>query len=155
MALLYLVRHAKAGERRVWNGDDRDRPLSKKGHKQSELIGRRLATLKPTVLWSSPYVRCIETLEPLGEQIKLPVEVEQRLCEFEPVAPLLDLLATAPDGAVMCSHGDLIPAAVQRLERSGTTLRTPPDWRKSSVWVLKRNRRDAIVHATVWPPPVV
>lgn len=155
MALLYLVRHAKAGERRGWQGDDRDRPLSKKGHKQAELIGRRLVELWPSVLWSSPYVRCIQTLEPLGRRSDLPVEVEQRLGEGEPVDPLLELLESAPDGAVMCSHGDLIPAAVQRLDRTGTTLRTPPDWRKSSVWVLKRNRRDVIVHATVWPPPVV
>jgi hypothetical protein len=55
----------------------------------------------------------------------------------------------------MCSHGDIIPAVIQALKRSGTTLRTPTDWRKTSVWVLKRNRRGGIVHATVWPPPVV
>jgi hypothetical protein len=33
-------------------------------------------------------------------------------------------------------------------------IRTPPDWRKASVWVLRRNKHGGIVHATVWPPPV-
>ena len=42
MPHLYLVRHAKAGERRLWNGSDLDRPLSKKGWKQSDLVGKRL-----------------------------------------------------------------------------------------------------------------
>jgi hypothetical protein len=53
----------------------------------------------------------------------------------------------------MCSHGDVIPAVIQQLEKSGTSIRTPADWRKASVWVLKRNKKGNIVHATVWPPP--
>ncbi|MDJ0771146.1 MAG: phosphoglycerate mutase family protein [Ilumatobacter sp.] len=155
MAQLYLVRHAKAGERRVWTGDDVDRPLSKTGWKQATLVGKRLAALEPSVLCSSPYVRCVQTLEPLAARLDQPVEIEKRLTEFEPLEPMLDLLAELPSGAVLCSHGDLIPAAIQALKRSGTDLRTPPDWRKASVWVLKRNKKSQIVHATVWPPPVL
>ena len=40
---IYLVRHAKAGERRMWTGDDLDRPLSKAGWKQANALGKRLA----------------------------------------------------------------------------------------------------------------
>jgi len=153
MAQLYLVRHAKAGERRAWKGPDLDRPLSKTGWKQSELLGRRLAKLDPTLLCSSPYVRCVQTLEPLGKRIGIEIEIEQRLCEDEPVGPVLDLLRESPDGAVLCSHGDIIPAAIQALAKRGANLRTPADWRKASVWVLKRNKHGEVVHATVWPPP--
>ncbi|MEO6652058.1 MAG: phosphoglycerate mutase family protein [Ilumatobacteraceae bacterium] len=154
MAHLYLVRHAKAGERRLWQGDDIDRPLSKKGWKQSELIGTRLAKTKPSALLSSPYVRCIQTLEPLGSVIGQVVNVEQRLCEDEPFEPVLDLLRELPGGAVLCTHGDIIPTTVQALIKRGMKMNTPPDWRKSAVWVLKRNKKGDIVHATVWPPPV-
>lgn len=154
MANLYLIRHAKAGERRLWTGIDIDRPLSKKGWKQSELVGKRLARLEPSVLLSSPYVRCIQTLEPLSERLGRSVTVEPRLCEDEPVGPVLDLLAEVPKGAVLCSHGDIIPATILALKKSGTQVRTPVDWRKTSVWVLKRNRKGRIVHATVWPPPI-
>lgn len=155
MGFLYVVRHAKAGERRLWQDDDLDRPLSKKGWKQSEAIAKRLAKLQPTALWSSPYVRCIQTLEPLGRRLEMPVRVEERLKEDEPVEPVLDLLAEAADGAVLCSHGDIIPAAIEALHASGTEIRTPVDWRKASVWVLKRDKRCRIVTATVWPPPKV
>jgi 8-oxo-dGTP diphosphatase len=154
VALLYLIRHAKAGERRLWTGEDIDRPLSKKGWKQAELVGKRLARLEPSVLLSSPYVRCMQTLEPLGKRIDRPVVVEPRLCEDEPVGPVLDLLAEVPKGAVMCSHGDIIPATIHALKKSGTQVRNPVDWRKTSVWVLKRNAAGRIVHATVWPPPI-
>lgn len=155
MAQLYLVRHAKAGERRSWTGDDLHRPLSKKGRKQSEALAARLVKHDPTALLSSPYVRCIETLEPLARLTGLPVEIEHRLEEYQPIEPLLELIRTVRNGAVLCTHGDLIPAALARLEKGGTQLRTKPDWRKSSVWVLKRNRHGDIVHATVRPPIIV
>lgn len=155
MAKLYLVRHAKAGERRLWEGDDVERPLSAKGRKQSDLLAERLAELDVSTLHSSPYLRCIQTLEPLAALLGRRIEIEQRLCEDEPFEPVLDLLAELDDGAVMSSHGDIIPATMAALERRGTKIRTQPDWRKASVWVLKRNKNGEIVHATAWPPPNV
>lgn len=155
MGQLYVVRHAKAGERRLWVANDLDRPLSKKGWKQSEVVARRLERLAPTDLLSSPYVRCVQTLEPLGRRLKRPIAVEPRLTEDEPVEPVLELLRDVADGTVLCSHGDIIPAMIQALEANGTAIRTPVDWRKATVWVLKRNKRGAIVTATVWPPPKV
>ena len=154
MAKLYLVRHAKAGERRLWDGDDIDRPLSPKGWKQSEMLAARLEALGVSALYSSPYVRCVQTLQPLADRLGREVEIDQRLSEDEPFEPMLEMLSEVPDGAVMSSHGDIIPAAIAALERRGMEIRTPPDWRKASVWVLRRNKHGKIVHAIVWPPPV-
>ena len=155
MAHLYLVRHAKAGERRVWEGDDSERPLSPAGWKQAEHLGKRLAKVPASLLYSSPYVRCIQTLEPLGKRLHTAITVERLLCEGEPFEPVLELLAGVPASSVLCSHGDIIPATIAALQRRGTEIRTPPDWRKASVWVLKRNKKGEIVQATVWPPPAV
>ena len=154
MGKLYLVRHAKAGERRLWEGDDLHRPLSPKGWKQAEMLASRLASLDVSMLYSSPYVRCVQTLEPLANRLDREVEIDARLSEDEQFEPVLEMLAEVPDGAVMCSHGDMIPAAIGALERRGMEIRTPPDWRKASVWVLRRNKHGKIVHAIVWPPPV-
>ncbi|HUF98178.1 MAG TPA: hypothetical protein VMM60_08605, partial [Ilumatobacter sp.] len=77
----------------------------------------------------------------------------ERLTEGAPFEPVLELLAEAPNDTVFCSHGDLIPDTLTALERRGTKIRTQPDWRKASTWVLKRNKHGEIVHATVWPPP--
>ena len=65
---------------------------------------------------------------------------------------VLDLIAEVANGAVLCSHGDVIPATVQALVRRGMQLKTEPDWRKASVWILRR-KDDRVVSATVWPPP--
>ena len=56
-AVIYFVRHAKAGERRLWEGDDVDRPLSKTGWKQSTAVARRLAKKDVAALYASPYIR--------------------------------------------------------------------------------------------------
>ena len=154
MAKLYLVRHGKAGERRLWEGDDLDRPLSPKGWKQADLLAIRLAALDVSDLFSSPYVRCVQTVQPLADRLERGIKIDQRLSEGEPFEPMLEMLSEVSDGAVMSSHGDMIPATISALERRGMEIRTPPDWRKASVWVLKRNKHGAIVHATVWPPPV-
>jgi 8-oxo-dGTP diphosphatase len=154
MGKLYLVRHAKAGERRLWEGDDLHRPLSPKGWKQAELLASRLAPLHVSALYSSPYVRCVQTLQPLADRLDTDVIIDSRLSEEEHVQPVLDMLTEVADGAVLSSHGDIIPATIAGLERRGMEIRTPPDWRKASVWVLRRNKHGGIVHATVWPPPV-
>lgn len=150
--VIYLVRHAKAGERRVWEGEDEARPLSKYGWKQSEAIAKRLAAKGATSLHSSPYVRCMQTLEPLAERLGVEVEADQRLFEGEPFEPVLELLGEVGTGAVLCSHGDIVPDVIQALVRRGMEVQNTPDWRKGSIWVLKRTG-DRITKGKVWPPP--
>ena len=150
--VIYLVRHAKAGERRGWEGDDEARPVSKHGWKQSETIAKRLASQGATSLHSSPYVRCMQTLEPLAGRLGVEVQPELRLYEGEPFEPVLDLLGEVAIGAVLCSHGDIIPAVIQALARRGMEVETRPDWRKGTIWVLKR-KGDRITKGKVWPPP--
>lgn len=148
---VYLVRHAKAGERRTWTRDDTERPLSKKGWKQAEAIAERLARHGATRLYSSAYVRCMQTLEPLGERLRTKITEEPRLFEDEPFEPVLDLIEEVPDGSVLCSHGDIIPAVIQALHRRGMEVDTPADWRKGSIWVLRRSK-GRVVRGKVWPP---
>lgn len=150
--VIYLVRHAKAGERRVWEGDDEARPLSAHGWKQSEAIAKRLAGKGATTLYSSPYVRCVQTLEPLARRLGAAIHEDKRLSEAEPFEPVLELLGEVDAGAVLCSHGDIIPETIQALARRGMEVQTSPDWRKASIWVLKR-KGERITKGKVWPPP--
>lgn len=149
---VYLVRHAKAGSRQAWKGDDALRPLSAPGWEQSRALGKRIAKLQPTRLVSSPYVRCVQTLEPLANGCGLQVTVDDRLGEGSAAGAALDLFLEVPDRAVLCSHGDVIPDLIGALQRMGTAIATAPDWRKATVWVLERSR-DGVISATVWPPP--
>ncbi|HUS41141.1 MAG TPA: phosphoglycerate mutase family protein [Ilumatobacteraceae bacterium] len=150
--VIYLVRHAKAGERRVWEGNDEARPLSKHGWRQSEAIAKRLAGKGATTLYSSPYTRCVQTVEPLAGRLGVEIQIDGRLSEAEPFEPVLELLSEVASGSVLCSHGDIVPDTIGALARRGMEIQSPPDWRKASIWVLRR-KGERITKGKVWPPP--
>ena len=151
--MIYLVRHAKAGSRRDWTDDDVVRPLSKKGIAQAEALARRMRKLELSAFVSSPYLRCVQTLIPLAAQRNTAVTTDVRLEEEQGFEGALELLAEVPDGAALCSHGDVIPETMAALERRGTEFLTEPDWRKATVWLLDRTADGTITTATVWAPP--
>lgn len=150
---LYLVRHAKAGSRKDWDGDDDLRPLSKAGGRQAAALATSLMRHGPTVLISSPLVRCVQTLEPLAHMMRNAVRTDERLAEGSDFADVFELSAALPDGAVMCSHGDVIPAVISALERRGCTIDTPAQWGKASTWVLQRDTEGRFLSASALPPP--
>ena len=49
---VYLIRHAKAGSRSRYEGDDSERPLSDKGRAQADALAARLAAAGVTALLS-------------------------------------------------------------------------------------------------------
>jgi len=151
---LYLVRHAKAGKRSQWDGPDITRPLDVVGQSQAQVLANTLAAVVPTWLVSSPYLRCRQTLEILSAHTGLPILADERLAENSDIATVLQMLEQAPDGAVLCSHGDIIPAIIRALQNRGMQFTTPPDWRKASVWVLERDGA-MFTTAAAWPPPSI
>jgi phosphohistidine phosphatase SixA len=150
--VVYLLRHAKAGERRTWADDDEARPLSRHGWRQARSVSGRLAHKGATAIYSSPYLRCVQTVEPLAELLGTPVVVDDRLAEEQPFEPVLELLTEVEPGAVLCSHGDVIPATIDALVRRGMEVQSSADWRKATVWVLRR-KNGRVTKGRVWPPP--
>ena len=100
-----LVRHASAGDRDDWVGDDRQRPLDARGRRQAAELVELLGGLDVRRVVSSPYARCVETVEPLAAALGLPVEHDERLAEGMGRAAL-ELLRE--DGVVSCTHGDVV-----------------------------------------------
>ena len=149
---LYFVRHAKAGDRLMWDGEDRDRPLSKKGRRQAERLAERFADIPVPRVLSSPFARCIQTVEPLARSKGLAVHPIDILAEGSVFLDVLELLESVPDPPVLCSHGDVIPETMSALVRRGLELDGPEDWRKGVTWVIERTGNE-FTRATVWEPP--
>lgn len=100
-----LVRHASAGERADWDGDDRLRPLDARGRRQAAaLVQVLLGLLDVRRVVSSPYVRCVETVEPLAAALGIQLEEDDRLAEGGGAAAAAVL---AERGVVACTHGDV------------------------------------------------
>lgn len=123
-----LVRHASAGSRKHWQGDDRLRPLDDRGDAQARALVDALEGFRIERIFSSPYVRCLETVVPLAGARRLDVEPRPQLEEGRgraDVAELLDSAAGAP--ALLCTHGDVVEAI---LGSEGP---------KSGAWALERS----------------
>ncbi|HEX6256782.1 MAG TPA: phosphoglycerate mutase family protein [Euzebyales bacterium] len=134
---IQLVRHAKAQSRdRWWGKRDRDRPLTKAGRAQSKGLAVELGARPIVRILTSPFTRCVETVQPLADRFGIDVEPAEVLGEA-PSVPLVDagdtwvasawlggrglalvdqVVADGPAGdVVMCSHGDVIPSVMAAL----------------------------------------
>lgn len=152
---LLIVRHAHAGQRKVWEGDDRLRPLSERGEKQAKSLVDRLAPHEPVRILTSPTVRCRQTVEPLGEAVGVEVVDDERLFEGvrrQDVESLLDD-AAGKTTTVLSSHGDVIPALLHELVERGMTHEQRLIWQKASTWVVQHSKKHGWGAACYLPPP--
>lgn len=139
---LYIVRHADAGSRSAWTGDDERRPLSRKGRRQAAGLVDVLAGAEVTRLVSSPSLRCVETLDPAAARLGLTVETDRRLAEGgrgDEALALAEELLRGDDVGALCSHGDVIPDLLSELKIRGVAFHHDLTWPKGSAWVLSGN----------------
>ena len=128
-----LVRHARAGDRTTWVGDDALRPLDEKGRKQAKRLAKTLAKLGATRLVSSPSLRCVQSFEPAAKRLGLPLEEREELAEGAGAEQVLALLEEL-GGSVpaLSTHGDVIADLIGWDKKC----------KKGSIWVLELDGRD-------------
>jgi broad specificity phosphatase PhoE len=124
---IVFIRHAH----RDTSDKNRDNGLTDKGRRQvDELVGLfRSGKLPPAkTFWTSPKLRCQETLEPLAKASKTAAVIENLLDERHDDEAAIDfakrldrlvekahksLTQMGEDGVLyLCSHGDVIPYAM-------------------------------------------
>ncbi|HEX5205763.1 MAG TPA: NUDIX hydrolase [Actinoplanes sp.] len=143
-SMVALVRHAHAGERKEWKGNDALRPIDERGREQAEQIGGVLALLRPDRLVAATPLRCKQTLEPLAALLG-GVPIVQDGAFAEP-ADIDEAPARAKLGAqrllelrgagvpVICSQGKVMPTMLATLcdESDPAPYKTP----KGDGWLL-------------------
>lgn len=162
-----FVRHAKAGNREAWEGDDDLRPLSGTGNTQADRLASFLPRFGPDRLCSAPPLRCGQTLAPfagksgLGSGAPEEVPVEPLLGEYDywndPDAGLARFreLAAQPGVTLACSQGGVIPDVLGALfEEAGTPCADVPS-HKASTWLLGFAPSGTLLFADYYrrPPP--
>lgn len=126
--MILLLRHGSAGDSAAWQGDDHERPLDKRGRKQAKALVRQLGSFEPVAVVSSPYLRCLQTVEPLARSLGVPVDVRDELGYARHDLDGRPLVASfAGLTAVVCGHGGL-----EAVVLGGAA----PKWRKGATLVL-------------------
>lgn len=115
---LWVVRHACAGHKDDWDGPDDDRPLDDVGLQQAEALADVLGGT-PTALWSSPTTRCVDTLLPISRASGLPVQADPALRGPGGDALVARIDDPATDGALLCTHGEVMQHALDALRSRG------------------------------------
>jgi broad specificity phosphatase PhoE len=139
---IHLVRHAKAGGRPDWHQPDDLRPLTSAGLVQAATVADTLRGHDIVRIASSRYVRCVQTVQPLADALGLDVEQHAALAEEADIERTWRLLeeaaADARGDTVLCSHGNVIPAVLDRLHRRGIDLvADDATCEKGSVWTVE------------------
>ena len=137
-----IVRHGTAGRKARYHGDDRLRPLDAKGRAQAESLVPLLLAFGCRTVYAGDRSRCVQTVEPLAQELDVPITVEPTLTEeayaADPRPARARIMAiTALGGTpVICTQGKVIPFLIDWwCKRDGVK----PDKsrnRKGSAWVL-------------------
>lgn len=133
---LLLVRHGHAGRRSAFQGDDRLRPLSKRGRAQAMALVPILSDYRPRRILSSPHLRCRETVQPTAESLGLPLEPVDELAEGNEQDAVQLVRRMAGEPAVLCTHGDVATAVFESLAGEGGAGSDHSHLQKGDTWVL-------------------
>jgi 8-oxo-(d)GTP phosphatase len=118
---LLVVRHASAGDRDDWKGPDADRPLDERGRRQAEQLVNQLAPFTIGRIVSSPFARCVDTVQPLARARGLEVETGDDLAEGADPERVRRLLLELDDEAVVCMHRPELEPLFGKVKK-GTTV---------------------------------
>jgi 8-oxo-(d)GTP phosphatase len=137
-----IVRHATAGSRSRYKGDDRRRPLDKHGRAQAESLVGQLLSFGATTLYAADRVRCHQTVEPLAQELGVDIHNEPALTEeayardHKATRNRVVEIATRAGTPVICTQGKVIPDLIAWwCERANVRPETTGN-RKGSTWVL-------------------
>lgn len=107
--ILYFLRHGLAGNREDWEGDDRARPLTKKGEKRTALSAETMDAIIPDLdeIITSPLVRARQTAEIVADEMGM----KDAMIEDERLAPgfnlekLTEIVKAYPDAEALMLVG--------------------------------------------------
>jgi len=121
-----LLRHAKATPRGEYKGsDDGKRPLLPFGHVQAQSLIPLIAAYGVKRVVSSPWTRCMTTVEPFAKSKKLPILKRSALSEAgndaDPARAreVIDEAMTDGVATVICSHRPALPNIIDAIARFG------------------------------------
>ena len=143
MISVHLLRHAHAGDPERWSGDDAARPLSDKGRRQAERLGRFLEDYDdaPDLFITSPKVRAADTAEIVAKAVGSKVVVDPRLAADLDADALADILLAHADADRPCVVGHDPDFS----ELLGELLGLPPiPMRKGAIARVDVEKRDRL-----------
>lgn len=128
---IIALRHAKAADPYMWDGDDASRTLTSRGERQARQVAPSIAAFGVASVLTSTAVRCRQTVAPLASMAKVEPRAVRSLAQDTYLARG-DRLQRRVQRAlerrrttVLCSHLPVIPAIVDAVATATATPDSP------------------------------
>ena len=162
--VLTVARHGQARRRSAHKGDEQTRPLTPVGRQQSVALVPVLAAFGVQEIVTSPWERCLRTVEPYATSAGIPLDTVEALTEAAHAADpgkagaVVEDHLKDPRDAVLSTHRPVLPAVLTVISRHtrrwtlGRLPRTDPYLRTGELLVAhvtgtgKASRVVAIEH---------
>ncbi|WP_175414193.1 NUDIX hydrolase [Agrococcus sp. SGAir0287] len=128
---IVALRHAKAADPYVWEGDDASRPLTSRGERQARQVAPSIAAFGVERILVSTAVRCRQTVEPLSRLVDVPPKPVRSLAQDTYLGRGDRLLRRVESAVrrrrptVLCSHLPVVPAVVDAVASATASPDTP------------------------------
>jgi 8-oxo-(d)GTP phosphatase len=119
---LIVIRHASAGHKADWPGDDLYRPLDAAGDHDAQSLSSLLRCFGVSRVISAPAERCLATVRPYAAAVAAEIEVEPafdavgrdglRRHESVDAEKTAAALAAADEPVVICAHRENLPVVL-------------------------------------------
>ncbi|MFC7464451.1 NUDIX domain-containing protein [Brachybacterium sp. GCM10030252] len=131
---IIVQRHGAAVSRAKWRKGEKSRPLNSKGRKQAQALPPLIDAFDPDRVLSSPWQRCLRTVEPVARIEGLTIRTKDELTEVgheahpSRTAAVMARVLHEARGTVVCTHRPVLPTVIQSVRdvaRPGAALELP------------------------------
>ena len=147
---LIIVRHTKALERGDWDDLDSKRTLDERGFAQSEKLIQHLEPFGIDEIYSSDYIRCVQTVTPLAQSRGLKITEIPNLNEanfqFDPERAISFANAVKQDekNILICSHNPVIPTMLRGILNTKLKNKDLIKLEPGDAWIVHRVRGEIV-----------
>jgi 8-oxo-(d)GTP phosphatase len=131
---IIVQRHGAAVSRAKWRKGEKSRPLNAKGRKQSQALPPLIDAFDPRSVVSSPWKRCLATVDPLARVEGIKVRTKDELTEAgheghpSRTKAVIERVLREAAGTVVCTHRPVLPTVIDSIRsvaHPGVALELP------------------------------
>jgi 8-oxo-dGTP diphosphatase len=141
---LIILRHTKALERGDWDEVDSERTLDEVGFDQAQLLIKHLEPFAIEEVYTSDYVRCVQTVTPLahsrGLNISQVPSLNEETFEEDPLRSVSFANALKQDekNILICSHNPVIPTMLRGILNTKLKNKDLIKLEPGDAWIVHR-----------------
>ena len=147
---LIILRHTKALERGDWDETDSQRTLNEYGFDQAQLLIKHLEPYAIEEIYTSDYLRCVQTVTPIAHSRGLTIthvpSLNEETFESDPTRSVAFANALKQDekNILICSHNPVIPTMLRGILNTKLKNKDLIKLEPGDAWIVHRVKGEIV-----------